>query len=185
MKSTDIIFFDNTDSYSKYDEAEQAVYESFCESQDWTSINDVPADMVWDEISLQNEADWEYFTGAFIRLLEKYTFLITGTCGRWNGPAECGNFIKDYDDFTAFIKHLNNIKIYELNGHLYISGYHHDGHDSYKMKKLTDRGVQYADRHCFAHDKYLHSRIMKCNFYSVLPRLAQEIYGKYYETHHA
>lgn len=86
MKSTDIIFFDNTDDYSKYDNAKQAVYESFCECQDWTSINDVPADMVWDEISLQNEADWEYFTGAFKRLLEKYTLLITGTCGKWNGP---------------------------------------------------------------------------------------------------
>lgn len=70
MKSTDIIFFDNTDDYSKYDNAKQAVYESFCECQDWTSINDVPADMVWDEISLQNKADWEYFTGAFKRLLE-------------------------------------------------------------------------------------------------------------------
>ena len=29
MKNTDIIFFDNTDDYSKYNEAKQAVYESF------------------------------------------------------------------------------------------------------------------------------------------------------------
>lgn len=27
MKNEDIIFFDNTDDYSKYDDAEQAVYE--------------------------------------------------------------------------------------------------------------------------------------------------------------
>ena len=185
MKNDIITFYDNTNDYAKYDEAKQDVFNSFADSQGWTDISEVPNNMVWDEISNQNNADWEYFTEHLKKLLKEHYYLITGTNGRWNGPAECGNFIKDYDDFTAFIKHFNNIKIYELNGHLYISGYHHDGHDSYEMKKLTDRGVQYADRHCFAHDKYLHSRIMKCNFYSVLPRLAQEIYGKYYETHHA
>ena len=46
MKDEAIIFFDNTDDYSKYDEAKQAVYESFRDSQDWTSVDDVPADMV-------------------------------------------------------------------------------------------------------------------------------------------
>ena len=161
MKNTDIIFFDNTDDYSKYDEAEQAVYESFCESQDWTSINDVPADMVWDEISLQNEAEWKYFSDAFKRLLKKHTFLITGTCGRWNGPCEGGNFITDWDDFRSFIQHLDTLKIYEQNGHFYIEVYHHDGHDLYELKRLTDKGAEYADRHCFAHNRALHRSIMK------------------------
>lgn len=46
MKNTDVIFFDTTDDYSKYNEAEQAVYKFFLESQEWASINDVPADMV-------------------------------------------------------------------------------------------------------------------------------------------
>lgn len=34
MKDEAIIFFDNMDDYSKYDEAKQAVYESFRESQE-------------------------------------------------------------------------------------------------------------------------------------------------------
>ena len=36
MKNEEIIFYDSTDDYSKYDKAKQAVYESFCESQEWT-----------------------------------------------------------------------------------------------------------------------------------------------------
>ena len=182
MKNEAIIFFDNTDDYSKYGEAEQAVYESFRESQEWTSINDVPADMVWEEIAAQNEADWKYFTGAFKRLLEKHTFLVTGTCGRWIGPCEGGNFITGWDDFRSFIRHLDTLKIYEKNGHLYIEGYHHDGRDFYELKRLTDKGTEYADRHCFAHDRALHRSIISSNFFSALPHFADFIYGKAHET---
>lgn len=72
--------------------------------------------MVWEEIAAQNEADWEYFTGAFKRLLKKYTFLVTGICGRWNGPCEGGNFITDWDDFRSFIRHLDTLKITSKTG---------------------------------------------------------------------
>ena len=55
MKQEKIVFYDSTDDYSKYDKAKQAVYESFYESQDWTDINDVLADMIWEEIAAQNK----------------------------------------------------------------------------------------------------------------------------------
>ena len=88
MKNEEILFYDSTDDYSKYDKAKQAVYESFYESQDWTNINDVPDDMVWEEIAAQNEADWEYFATALKHRLENDCYIIMGTCGRWNGS--CG-----------------------------------------------------------------------------------------------
>lgn len=69
------------------------MYESFRDSLEWTSINDIPADMVWGKISGQNKADWEYFTDALKREIERHYFLIAGTCGRWNGLRACGNFI--------------------------------------------------------------------------------------------
>ena len=182
MKNTDIIFFDNTDDYSKYNEAKQAVYESFRDSQEWTSINDVPADMVWAEISVQNSADWEYFTAALKREIVRHYFLVTGTCGRWNGPHAGGYFIAGCIDFFSFIRHLDTLKIYERNGHLYIEGYHHDGHDRYELKRLTDKGVEYASSRHFAHDKALHEKIMNNNFFSALPRLFDVIFGSVYET---
>ena len=185
MKNEEIIFFDNTNDYSKYDEAERAVYESFRDSQGWTSINDVPADMVRDEIAAQNEADWEYFASAFERETERHCFLITGTCGRWNGLCKCGNFITDLNDFRSFIQHLDTIKIYERNGHLYLEGNHHDGHDRYEIKRITDCGKRYAACRGFAHDKALHERIMNNNFYSALPRLAYVIFGSVYEAEYA
>ena len=63
-----------------------------------------------------------------------------------------------------------------------MEGFHHDGHDCYELKRLTDKGTEYADRHGFAHDKTLHQNIMKNNFYSALPRLAGVIFGRVYET---
>ena len=182
MRNEDIIFFDNTDDYSKYDDAEQAVYESFRDSQEWTSINDVPSDMVWNEISAQNNADWEYFTDALKRETGRHYFLVTGTCGRWNGPHAGGNFITGWNDFLSFICHLDTLKIYERNGHLYIEGFHHDGHDRYELKRLTDKGVEYASSRHFAHEKALHEKIMNNNFFSALPRLADIIFGSVYET---
>ena len=182
MKNKDIIFFDNTDDYSKYDAAEQAVYESFRDSQEWTSINDVPADMVWNEISAQNNADWEYFIDALKREIVRHYFLVTGTCGRWNGPHADGNFITGWNDFLSFIRHLDTLKIYERNGHLYIEGYHHDGQDYYELKRLTDKGVEYASSRHFVHDRALHNGIMNNNFFSTLPRLADVIFGRDYEA---
>ena len=43
MKNAEIIFFDNTNDCSKYDNAKHSVYESFRDGQDWTSIDEVPA----------------------------------------------------------------------------------------------------------------------------------------------
>ena len=185
MKNTDVIFFDNTDDYSKYNDAEQAVYESFRESQEWTGVNNIPADMVWSEISAQNEADWKYFTDALKRETDRHYFLITGTCGRWNGTRASGDFITHWNDFRSFISHLDTVKIYERNGHLYLEGDHHDGHDSYEIKRLTDKGVGYAKKYCFAHDKNLHEKIMNNNFFSALPRLADMIFGSVYEAESA
>lgn len=56
MRNEETVFFDNTDDYSKYDNAKRAVYESYYESQDWTSIDEVPSGMIWEEIAAQNEA---------------------------------------------------------------------------------------------------------------------------------
>ena len=94
MKNDIITFFDNTNDNAKFDEAKKNVFESFAESQGWIDINEVPDDMVWDEISAQNEADWKYFSNHLKKLLQEDYYLITGSCGRWYGPAVCGNLIK-------------------------------------------------------------------------------------------
>ena len=62
------------------------------------------------------------------------------------------------------------LKKYERDGHMYIEGFLHDGHDRYELKRLTGK----SNRH-FAHDKALHEKIVNNNFFSVLPRLADII----------
>lgn len=82
MKNDIITFFDNTNDYAKYDEAKQDVFNSFADSQGWIDISEVPNDMVWEEISNQNSADWEYFSEQLKRLLKEHYYIITGTNGR-------------------------------------------------------------------------------------------------------
>jgi hypothetical protein len=72
---------------------------------------------------------------------------------------------------------LDYIKVIDENGHLKIYGYHHDGSDSYELKKLTKKGFEFADRNYFARDRQLHQTIMNNNFYSALPRIAERLYG--------
>ena len=72
---------------------------------------------------------------------------------------------------------MDYIKITDRNGHLIIEGSHHDGNDRYELKRLTDKGYKYADRNYFARDRKLHDTIMRCNFYSALPKFAKRIYG--------
>ena len=69
------------------------------------------------------------------------------------------------------------MKFYDKDGHFYIRGYHHDGSDFYEMKKLTKKGYELANNNYFAHDRELHTTIMKFNLFSTLPRIAERLYG--------
>lgn len=125
----------------------------------------------------QDEIIWQDISYELKREFEKNYYLLVGTCGRWDGKAKGGKFISSYADFQSAIAHLDYIKIYELNGHLYIDGYHHDGSDFYELKKLTDKGYEFASSNYFAHSRTLHNTIFNNNFYSKLPRLSQVMYG--------
>ena len=105
-------------------------------------------------------------------LLKKNDCLVVGVCGRWNGPAEGGKFISNFYDLMSIIGHLDYYKVTDRNGHLIIEGYHHDGHDRYEIKQLTNKGYALARSYGFDSDRQLHSTIMNCNIFSRLPRLA-------------
>ncbi len=175
MKNKTTILFNNIDQ--DYKGTKQYLFETFAEEEGWESIDDIEDCIVYHEIEENEKQEWDSLLSDLQYIFEKDYYLIMGTCGKWYGPSECGMFIHNTDDLLKFIKHLDYIKFYDKNGHLYISGYHHDGSDSYEVKRLTKKGYEFADRNYFAHDKALHSTIMNTNFYSALPRLAERLYG--------
>ena len=176
MKSKTTVFYNDTDTRS-FASVKNYLFETFAEEEGWFSEDDIPDCVVYHEIEEEQRREWEDFRADLEYLLSKDCYLLTGTCGRWNGPAEGGKFIRSADDLFDCICHLDYVKIYDENGHFYIYGYHHDGSDSYEMKRLTKKGYEFADRYYFAKDRHLHRTIMNNNFYSALPRVAERLYG--------
>ena len=177
MKDKKFVFFDNTDNTERFDEMQEFLFDAYAEDNGWKTKEDIPESEVYDAI--YDHLDFEYndFTAELDRYLSSGVFLLQGTCGRWNGPVHCGQFVRNFHDISSGLQHLDYIKFYELNGHFYIEGSHHDGRDKYELKQLTDKGIALAERHWFAHDRELHNKIMQNSNYSKLPRIAHAIYG--------
>lgn len=177
MKDKEFVFFDNTNEYEMIDEFREYLFDACAEDNDWQTKNDVPDSLIWETIYCHLENEYNDFTKELDRYLSSGVFIMQGFCGRWNGPVDCGQFIRNYNDIRSGIEHLDYIKFYEQNGHFYIEGSHHDGSDKYELKQLTDKGIALAERHWFAHDRALHNKIMQNSNYSKLPRIARAIYG--------
>lgn len=171
-KIKEVVLFDNTNYADRYNDIREELYERFAEEYDWDFIEDLPVDMIHDEMNFHEEIDYTYFKDKMKQLLEKNDCLLVGVCGRWNGPTEGGKFISTFYDLMSVIGHLDYFKVSDLNGHLIIEGYHHDGHDRYEIKQLTNKGYALARSYGFDSDRQLHTTIMNCNIFSRLPRLA-------------
>ena len=176
MKDKITVLFNSTE-LPDFDRTKAEIFEEYAEEEGWGTMDDIPDSVVYHEMDEIQHTEWDNFVYEMERLFDQDYHLLTGTCGRWNGPAEGGKFVRSFDELLDAIRHLDYMKFYDENGHLYISGYHHDGSDHYEVKRLTKKGYEYADRNYFAHDRQLHTTIMRNNFYSALPRIAERIYG--------
>ena len=172
MKKYEYVLFNNYDYCENYDSAREWLFATRQDDFDWETEDDVPEKMILDEMSFLEESEWAYFRSKCEELLTNGDCLLTGVCGRWNGPAHGGKFIRNFHDLVSCIEHLDYLKIIDRNGHLIIEGCHHDGSDTYELKQLTRRGREYARQYDYARDEQLHTTIMKYNFYSKLPCLA-------------
>ena len=172
MKKYEYVLFNNYDFSEKYDSAREWLFTTHQDDFDWESEDDIPEKMILDEMSFLEDSEWAYFRSKCEELLADGDCLLTGVCGRWNGPARGGKFIRSFSDLLNCIEHLDYLKIIDRNGHLIIEGCHHDGSNSYEIKKHTRRGQEYARQYGYAHDENLHATIMNLNFYSKLPKLA-------------
>lgn len=177
MKSKEITIYDNYYSLERENDARAYLFDDYAEEENWQSLEDIPDERVWDEIDFQDRMQWDNVNYELDTLFKKNVYLLTGTCGRWYGPTQGGKFIHSVNDLLSCIGHLDYIRIYDKNGHLYIHGSHHDGDDDYELKRLTQKGYELANNNYFAKDRKLHTAIMTCNFYSALPRFAQKVYG--------
>ncbi len=177
MKNKEITIYDNYYSYDREKEIREFLFKEYAEENGYPSPEDIPDERVFDEMDYQDREQWLDVKAELQSLFDKNVYLLTGTCGKWYGNCDGGEFIRSVDDLLRCIDHLDYIRIYDKNEHLYIHGSHHDGNDDYELKRLTHKGYEYADRNYFAHDRHLHNTIMNNNFFSALPRYAKLVYG--------
>lgn len=175
MKNKEIIFYDNTDTTRKFNGVREFLFDNLKDENGWNSVDDVPEESIWEEIDFQEEIAWNDLKYDLTKAMKDKHYLLTGTFGSWQGDKDGGNFVSSFSDLIRNIEHLDYLKIYEQNGHLYIIGHHHDGSDRYELKQLTKKGLEYARSWGFAHDRQLHSNIKNCNLFSKLPRFSQVI----------
>ena len=177
MKPKEITIYDSYYSLERDAEMRDWLFELYAEEEGWKSVDDIPNHRVYDALNDQDYGDWLETKIALESIFEKDYYLMTGYCGTWRGRFAGGVFIHSMSDFMSAISHLEDIRIIDRNGHLIVEGSHHDGSDSYELKRLTHKGYELADNNYFAHDRELHKTIMNNNFYSALPHFAKRVYG--------
>lgn len=175
MKNKITVLYDNTYYCTNYKDTQAYLFENYAEEHGWETADDVPEKMIYDEMDEQDRAEWQDFLDELHFMLSENKYLLTGACGKWYGPCECGKFIDSTDDLLYCIQHLDSVRFYDESGHLKICGFHHDGEDTYELKRLTDKGAALAEKYGYACDRALHRSIMQSNFYSALPHLAKRI----------
>ena len=101
----------------------------------------------------QIEEDWNNEKEMLSDFFEDKIVEFIGSVGLWHGTYE----VKERDEFwKLFDKAMTDcdyFKIYDENGHMYLTCSHHDGTNHFEIKIVTEKG------------------------YTVLPRFAEKVYG--------
>lgn len=171
------IIYDNYDVCAMYNAARAFLLEEYNEDE-------ITETMIWNEVNFQDSLTWQYEN----RLLTDFFtghgfFLIRGFVGRWNGTFAAGAVFDNWEDmFHDATKDCDYVKIWDENGHFYLECSHHDGTNSYEIKRISNAGYNFIDNWYYNWDderseSQIHDIVWHSNFLSSLPHFAHEIYG--------
>ena len=103
------ILYDNTDLTETYPDVREYLFDMYADERGWETMDDVPDDEVSAEAEDISRMNWEDFYEDLQHIFNKDCYLITGICGRWNGPAEGGRFIHSASELMDCLRHLDYI----------------------------------------------------------------------------
>ena len=132
------------------------------------------------EATWQKEQDWYEAERELAKFFEDKTVIFFGNAGCFDGIHKCGEIGEFWSLYYKAVEQSNYVKIYDENGHLYLTCSHHDGTDCYEIKIITEKGNKYLDNWSWNLNdkrtrKYCHTQIF--NRYSILPRYAEKVLG--------
>ena len=169
-KKRERIIFDNYYSDERYNDAATFLLDEYGKEEGWKNIEDVPDEKIFEEMNFEEGYRWESFQEIFEAFFDKEMFLLRGTVGRWDGPADGGFIFSSLSELSKAWSDCDYIKIYDVNGHLYIQCSHHDGTNYYEVRQLTDKGVDYVYNHeNYMYPRQLHDKLWDNHFLCKLP----------------
>ncbi len=171
------VIYSNYDGMD-FDEAKRLVFESLAEVYGWKSEEDVPDDEVYDCIKDEDACWWDDESRRMNDFFSSGRFLLKGTIGRWDGPAEGGFIFSTFKEMHKAWDWCDYIEFYDANGHFRIRCSHHDGTNYYEVRELTPAGIEYESNHGSSMPtRQLHEKLWNSSKYTKLPHYANKVLG--------
>lgn len=170
--------YDNYDLWETYPDEE---LKEMALENGWVEEGDELSDEeMWRMRYEEDNWIWEVVKNEMEKFFANKTVGFFGEVGRWNGVFKTGQIGDFWVLFDAATSDCDYIKLYDENGHFYLTCSHHDGTCHFEVKEITDEGVDYLDRWEYDWDdkrteQYVHNQIYKR--YSKLPHYAHKQFG--------
>ena len=122
---------------------------------------------------------WEQTLEELEELFE-YGVVMFGSVGRWNGVFEGGRVFESIREAVNYaIRDCDYVKIYDENGHLYITCSHHDGTCHFELKALNKDAMDFYDRWNYGTDSRTERQCIEqiVKRHSKLPQASHKLYG--------
>ena len=143
--------YDNYNPWDTYTDKDLTEVALECE---WVANKDeITEDMLNEWRNEQMDIDFENVKDELTLFFKDKTVIFIGNLGLWDGT----HGVKGKGDFWKLfwkaMKDCDYFRLYDENGHLYLTCSHHDGTNHFEIKVVTDKG------------------------HTVLPRYAEKVWG--------
>lgn len=174
------IIYDNYDLWKKYPDNELKEMAVECGWIDEEEKDEVTDNQLIDWRYHEDKVDWECEKERIDEFFKGKTVGFFGDVGLWHGVYKAGKVGEFWKLFYDAIKDCDYIRIYDENGHLYLTCSHHDGTNHFEIKEVSNKGTEYLERWEYnwgdkRSERDVHTQIFRR--YSKLPRYAEKVFG--------
>lgn len=165
--------YDLWETYTDEDIKEELIEQGYDEE-------DIADNTILERRYFLDECDWDDVKYELTQFFKDKTVGFFGEVGLWHGVYKAGKIGDFWSLFDDAIKDCAYIKIYDENGHMYLTCSHHDGTNHFEIKEITNKGCDYLEKWEYSwgdkrSEQAVHGQIYKR--YSKLPRFAEKVYG--------
>ena len=171
MEKTKVIWDYDTSSWDENDSREMYEETYGC------SPNDEELSMFVEETNSEYLSDVISEVEHYESCHGKKSYIIVAKLGLWNGTFDGGKIVEGLANVIRECFEDYN-RLYVDGRRLRISASHHDGTNTFEVKELTDKGVDYASRHDYdTEPRELHAKLFSSSNYSREVKLFADLYG--------